>query len=236
MQPSLSAYMQCHDNRTALWHTLDSFRRAYPNEAITLVSDQGEDFSRFASHFTLRYRYSPRRCDPRGGLGLEGATEYLRRIHDHCLAVTSDFVVILEEDVTTRRRVRTFPRADCAGPRSNGLSDALVAHLRELNGTTADYGYGMCGGSIFRRDIFLRCYESGTLDLAGLAELDPAAVQYSDVALTLLFLVNGATYEVWEEISEMYHPVPELRIFRDAAFDHNDKRWYGVPFDERLLL
>src|SRR5215472_18694477 len=97
-EPTISAYIQCYSNKAALYHALSSFRRAYPTEPVTLVSDCGDDFSRFAAHFNLHYYRSEKSCDPRGRLGKEGAQEYLRRIYEHCLRVTSDYVVMLEED------------------------------------------------------------------------------------------------------------------------------------------
>lgn len=232
-EPSISAYMQCWSEKLATHYALSSFRRSYPTETITLVSDQGEHFDGFAARFRLHYYRSEHKADPRN-LGIAGAREYLRRIHDHCLQSTSDFVVLLEDDVTTRRRIRRFPTADCAGPRSNPFAEPFNAHLRRSLGTTHDYGYGLCGGAIFRRQAFLHCY-GRPLDLDRLARLDDGIVTFSDMVLTALFLVNGYSFQIWDEISEEHHPVPELRIVRDAAFDHADKRLYGIPFDEGLV-
>jgi hypothetical protein len=234
-EPTISAYIQCYSNKTALYHTLRSFRSVYPREAITLISDCGDDFSKFAEYFGLYYYRSQKNCDPRGNLGKDGASEYLKRIYEHCIRVTSDYVVILEEDVTTQRRIKQFPSTDCAGPRLNPLSGPLNRHLQQINNTTYSYGYAMCGGSIFNRRVYIKCYEKQNLDLDFLALLDRRIVQYSDVVLTLIFLVNGYSYGVWEEVSEMHHPEEQFRIFRDAAFDHNNKKWYGVEFDEALL-
>jgi hypothetical protein len=234
-EPTISAYIQCHSNKTALFHTLISFRKVYRNEPITLVSDCGDDFSRFAEHFDLYYYRSDKNCDPRGKLGKDGASEYLKRIYEHCLRVTSDYIVILEEDVVTHRRIKRFPLTDCGGPRFNDLAGPLNQHLQEVNNTTHDYGYAMCGGSIFDRRIYIRCYEKKNLDLDFLELLDERITQYSDVVLTVIFLINGYSYGVWDEVSETNHPLEHLRIFRDSAFDHNNKKWYGVEFDEALV-
>jgi hypothetical protein len=234
-EPTISAYIQCFSNKTALYKTLASFRTFYHTEPITLISDCGEDFQRFADHFQIHYYRSDKRCDPRGGLGKEGALEYLRRIHEHCQRVSSDYVVILEEDVITNRRVRRFPSTDCGGPRFIPLADPLNRYLQGINRTTIDYGYAMCGGSIFDRQIYLNCYERNNLDLDLLGSLDERIVRYSDVVLTALFLINGYSYGVWDEVSEMHHPEKEYRIVRDSAFDHANKKWYGLWFNESLL-
>jgi hypothetical protein len=234
-EPTISAYIQCYSNKKALYQTLRSFRTYYQREAITLVSDCGDDFSKFGQHFDLHYYRSEKNCDPRGKLGKDGVLEYLNRIYEHCVRVTSDYVVILEEDVITLRRIKRFPSTDCGGPRFNPLADALNRYLQELNNTNQDYGYAMCGGSIFDRRIYIKCYEKRNLDLDFLETVDKRIVQYSDIALTVIFLLNGHSYGVWDEVSEKNHPEEHLRIFRDSAFDHNNKSWYGTDFNEALF-
>ena len=233
-EPTISAYIQCYSNKRALYETLATFRKVYPTEAITLVSDCGDDFSKFASYFDLYYYRSEKRAVP-GKLGEHGAWEFLRRINEHCLRVSSDYVVLLEEDVVTHRRVRHFPATDCGGPRFNRLADPMNRHLQRLHGTTRDFGYVMCGGSIFRRAAFIASYEKQNLDLEFLSTLDERVVINMDVVLTVIFLINGYTSGVWEEVSETKHPKKGWRIFRDSAFDHADKTWYGMDFDESVL-
>ena len=233
-EPTISAYIQCYSNKRALYETFTTFRAVYATQAITLVSDCGEDFSKFAEHFDLYYYRSERRAIP-GNLGEDGAREFLRRIYEHCLRVSSDYVVILEEDVITRRRIRSFPATDCGGPRSNRLADPMNRHLQRLNNTTQDFGYVMCGGSIFHRPAFIDSYEKNNLDLKFLSTLDERVVINMDVVLTVIFLINGYSSGVWQEVSETKHPKKGWRIFRDAAFDHADKTWYGRDFDESLF-
>lgn len=233
-QPTISAYIQCYSNKRALYETFTTFRAVYDTEAITLVSDCGEDFSKFAEHFHLHYYRSQRRAVP-GNLGEDGAREFLRRIYEHCLRVPSDYVVILEEDVVTRRRIRSFPTTDCGGPRFNRLAEPMNRYLQRLNNTTQDFGYVMCGGSIFRRPAFINSYEKHNLDLEFLSTLDERVVVNMDVVLTVIFLINGYSSGVWQEVSESKHPKKGWRIFRDAAFDHADKTWYGREFDESVF-
>jgi hypothetical protein len=233
-EPTISAYIQCHSNERALYEALKGFRTFYPTEDITLVSDAGDDFTRFAEHFDLHYYWSQNKAAPHS-LGEDGAREYLRRLYDHCRSVSSDWVFILEEDVTTRRRIRRFPTTDCAGPRPNRYSDPMNRYLQQLNGTAEDYIYVMCGGSIFDRRIYMECYEKQNLDLNLLSSLDERVLIYGDVLHTVVFLINGYSSGVWEEVSETKHRHRSFRIFRDAAFDHADKTWYGVEFDESVF-
>jgi hypothetical protein len=57
-EPTISAYIQCYSNQRALYEALKGFRTFYPTEDITLVSDAGDDFTRFAEHFDLHYYWS----------------------------------------------------------------------------------------------------------------------------------------------------------------------------------
>lgn len=233
-EPTISAYIQCHSNQRALYEALKSFRNFYPTEDITLVSDAGDDFTKFAEHFNLRYYRSDQKAVP-FALGEDGAREYLRRVYDHCRAVSSDYVLILEADVTTLRRIRCFPATDCAGPRLNPLTEPMNRYLRELNDTAEDFCYVMCGGSIFDRRVYMGCYEKQDPDLDLWKSLDERTVVYCDVVHTIVFLANGYSSGVWEEVSETKHRHKGMRIVRDAAFDHADKTWYGVEFDESVF-
>jgi hypothetical protein len=72
----LSAYMQCYANKGAVYQALLSFRKAYPTEPITLVSDCGQDFSGFAKLFGLYYyRYFYAIC---------GGSMFNRRVYVEC--------------------------------------------------------------------------------------------------------------------------------------------------------
>jgi hypothetical protein len=232
--PTLSAYIQCASNPAALYHALHSFRTFYPTETVTLISDRGDDLQPFADCFDLRYCYATDKCEP-GRLGHDGAEGFLRRIYQHCISCDSDFVLLLEEDVRTLRRARHFPGTACGGPRLNEFSPALAACLADVIGAVERPGYGMCGGSVFNREAYVDAYRRVGQAVLKLSALDPGIIRNCDLLLTALFLLGGHRYEIWTEVSEIHHPVPELRIMREAAFDHADKRWYDVSFDHRWL-
>ena len=233
MDDSISAFFQCFGNKRAVFECLGSFRRFYPLETVSLVSDAGEDFSDVAGFFkNVNFRRSDVNSMPNGRLaGLGGLAEYLSRIYAHCLSVDSRWVVLLEEDVATLRRVRSFPAFCAAGPRLNPYSDALTAFLVDRFGPQR-FGYGMCGGSIFSRDAFVAAYRARP-DFDFLASLDDRVAGWGDIPLTLLFQVCGFGYGVWGEVSERTHPGSP--IVRDSAFDHAFKFWYGVPWDDSLI-
>ena len=221
----------------AVFEALKSFRTFYRTEPITVLSDNGDDFTKIAAAFDARYIHAPERLvvgpeDVRTSAQstLEGIQEGFQRLYRHCASVDTDWVIWLEADVRTIRRIRSFPTTDAAGCRMNPFSPELTDFLVQHFGDRP-YGYGMAGGSIFRRQAYMDAVDS--TDIADYVKYDPRMAVYGDIAFTLMFLVNGYTYSEWEEISEIFHPVAP--IIRDSAFDHAYKYWYDKGFDAKLL-
>jgi hypothetical protein len=228
----ISAYMQCFSNKRAVFECLKSFRKYYPSVAITLVSDGGDDFNEIKQKFNLIYKYSNQNILPQGKMcGIDGVEEYFKRIYEHCISVNSEWVVILEEDVITLRNINYFPTTECAGPRLNSYSPELTNFLIKNYGDK-QYGYGMCGGSIFKRKSFIDAFNK-FLDLKSCVQYDNRITGWSDIPLTLIFHLAGLDYSVWHEISEKTHP--SLPIIRDGAFDHAYKYWYGKEYNLNML-
>lgn len=224
--------MQCFSNKRAVFECLKSFRQYYPDVPITLVSDGGDDFIEIKDRFNLTYKYSDKNILPKGKMcGIDGVKEYFKRIYEHCNSVNTDWVVILEEDVITLRPIKYFPTTECAGPRLNCYSPDLTNFLIKKYGYK-QYGYGMCGGSIFKRKAFIQAFNK-ILDVEECTKYDERLFGWSDVPLTLLFHLSGYDYSIWNEISEKTHPT--LPIVRDSAFDHAYKYWYGKEYNLNLL-
>jgi hypothetical protein len=232
---TLSAFMQCYARPRAVYEALSSFRAHYPEADISFVSDNGQDFSAFARKFNLRYTHAAEQVAPGGYFtGKAAADTYLNRMRTHCETVTSDWVVLLEEDVMTKRRALQFPPTACAGARSNPVSAQLNKYFNLIHGTTKQYCYGLCGGGCFSRELFLDCCRRGT-DMRLLNILDDNVYYAPDVFLTCLFLMHGYQYSEWAEVSELTWPRLEWCVMRDAAFDHHDKRYYDAEFDPAVL-
>jgi hypothetical protein len=234
--PELSAYIQVYGNKRAVLESLKSFRAHYPRAKISLISDGGESFAEFAQPFQLYYEHSPVNTLPSARLANpDCAREYLRRIYQHCQRARSLWVLILEEDVLTYRRVRKYPKVHSAGPRNNPFSRELNEYLNNKRLTSGvEYFYNLSGGGVFHRETFLLCYEQNHFDL-NYAWLLDERLAATDALLSAFFLANNQDNVAWEEVSEKHIARQDLVIDRDAAFDHNDKRWYGQPFDASLL-
>lgn len=235
MDDSISVYMQVYNHKRATLEALRSFRHFYRTEPVTVLSDDGEDFASICEAANARYIHASTRTrqGPHhgAGMGLDGVLEYLRRIYEHCISVDSDWVVLFDEDVRTLRRIRTFPCTDAAGPRMNPYSPALTQRLVKEFGLKP-YGYGLCGGAIWRRQSYIKAYETNR-SISQYVRYDNRLDQWSDLPLTLLFQINGYTFSIWSEVSELTHP--HSPIVRDSAFDHAYKHWYDKPLDGSSL-
>lgn len=237
MGDSISVYMQVYRQKRAVFEALKSFRTHYRQVPITVVSDNGDDFSKMCQVFNARYVHASTRthAGPELRTGnpttIEGNYEYLKRIYDHCTSSDTDWVVLLMSGTRTIRRIRSFPQTAIAGARTNPFSPALTNHLIEKFGNKL-YAYGCSGGGIFRRTAYIEAYE-GKKKLEDYVRFDSGVALYHDLAFGLLFLINGFGYSVWDEVSEIFHEAAP--IVRDSAFDHGYKYWYDKEWDDRLL-
>lgn len=222
---NISAVLQTVDPNKSNKKVLSSFRKFHPSSEISIIVDGNSDFQSYAKEFDTKIIYDNKKCDPRGRLTFSSFDDYLQRINTHCTTSSSDYVVILEDDVMTYKSISKFPNTSCAGPRINLYSEVLNNFLQNKFNTTTNYGYGMSGGSIFKRKDFLKSFDNRP-DFQIYSLMDNRIPYYSDVGLTLLFQVSGFEYSEWMDVSEKFHQDPNQRIFRDSAIDHNDKRLY----------
>lgn len=228
---TISVYFQVFSNKRAVFECLKSFRLIYNNEPITLVSDCGENFDEMVPKFNLNYYKADKNILPKGKMsGIDGVKEYLKRINEHCLNNDSEWVLLMEEDVQSQRKINHFPSTECAGPRLNPYSTQLNNYLISIYGYK-NYGYGICGGSIFKREAFLNAYKN-TPNIEDYVQYDNRLSGWGDIPLTLLFHLSGYNYSIWNEVSEKTHYTNP--IIRDSAFDHAYKYWYNKEYISEL--
>lgn len=234
LMENFCVHMQCHKNEKATEFCVYKFREIYPNIPFRLVSDNGSDYSNLSEKYNLNYEFDPKSSFNKSGHfnEFEGMSLYLKRIKDTCLKFSDkEWVIIFEEDVLTKRKINKFPDTAAAGLCVNKLRDPLENYIKKINKKTKTIGYGMCGGSIFKRKEFLNCMDkaesffdpdsgwSGPA-LLFLETLDKRIVHWGDIALTTFFLINGYDYSVWEELEQ------SNSRNGNAAFEHNFKKYY----------
>jgi hypothetical protein len=218
-----AVHMQCYKNEYAVEKCIEAFRNWYPENKFRLVSDNGSDFTDLATKHNLVFEKKAENITPGGKFGSSSSImKYLERIYETCKLFDSEWIILFEDDVLTKGRIISFPSTDAAGVSSHPYKPELSALLN--NSPSPFKGYGMAGGSIFRREIFIKCYENiDSFHLDDYAKLDPRIIGWGDLPLTFIFQINGYTYSEWSGVDE--HASGIYRI--GAAFEHNFKTYYG---------
>lgn len=232
MSDTFCVHMQCHKKEKATEFCLSEFRKFYQDVPFRIVSDNGSDYSRLAEKYKANYSFDVRSSIKNGHFDeFDGISLYLDRIKDTCMQFDTDWVLIFEDDVLTKKQISNFPKTPVAGLCANRFRQPLENYIRNVNPAAPVVGYGMCGGSIFKRKDFLLSLEkiknwydqpSGWTGngLLFLETMDKRIVHYGDIALSALFLVNGYEYSLWEELEQ------GGSRGGNAAFEHNYKKYY----------
>jgi hypothetical protein len=225
MDTNFSVHYQTWKNKEAVNYTLTEFRKYFPTNPIRLVSDNGGDYTDFVDKFKLNYTFESSNVFPGGRFGeISHCYEWLSRVNDTCTLYDTEWVVIFEDDVLTTKNNITYPTADSGGVNVNRWKPQLTEELKKHNITNQNWGYGMCGGSIFKREVFLDCYSKlNEFPLEELSKLDNRILGWSDTLINCLIQYFGYTYEVWDGMGDM---TIEKQIPETACFVHGFKEFY----------
>ena len=89
-------------------------------------------------------------------------------------------VVIFEDDVLTQSDKIEYPYSDAGGFIVNRWTPTLEFELKLRNNLNLNWGYGMCGGSIFKRRVFLDSYKKlDEFPLEKLSKMDDRVIGWS---------------------------------------------------------
>ena len=191
----------------ACYHALKQFRKFYPTAPIALYEDNSNILLPVAKKFNCVYGRTKvnGRNDPNSGrpaFNLETTKAWLDIIYEACTTTLSDvdWIMNFEDDVWFIREIQGEPSFDLTGIGGYGWSKDLYNYL----GTNVIGSYG-CGGSIFNRLKFIEAYKnSKNIDwdfMDKLAE-NPRPSEWTDSALTLVFLYSKFSVGNWEELSQ----------------------------------
>jgi hypothetical protein len=225
---NFSVHYQTWKNKKAVRHTITEFRKFFPNNKIRLVSDNGADYSEFVEEFDLLYKFENTNVFPGGRFKeLWQCYEWLRRVNDTCQEVNSEWIVLFEDDVITQNSKINFPTCDSGGFIVHPWNSSLTQLLKTKNVNNENWGYGMAGGSIFKRTAFIDSYSKiDEFKLEELAKYDNRIVGWSDTLINCFLQYFGYTYEVWKGMDDMSYPAHI--VSPDACFVHGYKEFYNV--------
>ena len=223
---SFSVHYQTWKNKKAVHKVLTEFRKHFPNNPIRLVSDNGEKYDDYVEEFGLVYEFKDSNVFPGGKFGkIDQCYEWLDRVNDTCQMFDTDWVVIFEDDVLTQSSKIEFPYSDAGGFIVNPWKPELTRILKDKNNINLNFGYGMCGGSIFRRTAFLDSYKKlNEFPLEELSKLDDRIIGWSDTLINCLLQYFGYTYQIWDGMDDMSYP--NYTPKEGAVFVHGYKELY----------
>lgn len=226
MKNSFAVHYQTWKNEQALQFVLENFRKYFSENPVRVVSDAGADFSKFSKKYNFDFEWCEINTLPMGKMaGVSACYEWLSRVNDTCLAYDTDWVVIFEDDVLTQNDNIIFPKEDSAGfivwPWKNELANFLASR----NTKNKNWGYGMCGGSIFKRDSFINSYiKIEKFNLYELAKLDGRIITHTDTLINCFLQFFGYSYQTWDCLTDMLYP--NIEPSKTACFAHGYKNLY----------
>jgi hypothetical protein len=237
-------YMHAHWEEAAVLKQLRDVRHQFRDSPVYMLSDGGLNFTKMcASDNYCKFAWKPPsndRWNPK---------PFLDRFRQAAEWLDSDFVVLLEPDVTIHDYINRLPTADAGGIRDSfnpALSQPLRQHLEELGRNSSgnkDFKllwdhFGLAGGSIFRQPAVLKSFWPDRIDWKKMESLDGKRVYSSDVSMAIALSVHGFTYEPWAELKLG----PESSLIQSqpqggSAFQHHGadephgKPLYGVKLE-----
>lgn len=224
MKNKFAVHYQTWKNERATQFTIEKFREYFPNEQLRLISDNALDYSHFISKYNIDFEFSNINTGSRFK-DIDGCYVWLERVFNTCILYDTEWIVIFEDDVLTQNNDITFPTEDSGGMICWPWQNDLTQLLKSRNNKNQMFGYGMCGGSIFRRESFINAYSKiNEFDLNYIGRLDNRVIGYADTLIGCFLQYFGYSYQIWEGTDDMSYP---NRIVSDTAcFIHGYKELY----------
>ena len=167
-------------------NVLENLKKHYPNEEVFIYFDGGRaDLNKYieVSNYHKCNTYITQNdmgyLDRKDSYDINNPKmqEWIRRLVHTCNNSNSKWIMLLEDDVLIKRKIKYWPDSDC--------------------GINREWGGFLGGGSIFKREKFLECINN--VDVNQLIKDNHWA---GDMLLKDLFLLSKSTYEKWIELAE----------------------------------
>lgn len=224
MKDKFAVHYQTWTNEKATDFVISKFREHFPNERLRLISDNALDYSHFIPKYDIDFTFSNINTGSRFK-NIDACYMWLSRVFDTCILYDTEWIVIFEDDVITQNNNITFPMEDSGGMICWPWQNDLTQVLKMRNNKNQMFGYGMCGGSIFRRESFINAYcRIHEFDLNYIGRLDNRVTGYGDTLIGCFLQYFGYSYQIWEGTDDMTYPdrIPS----ETACFIHGYKELY----------
>ena len=200
-------FYQVYKNHKAVRFVLENFRKHFPDNPVTLISDGGDDFTYMEDEFECKFfmkenifgdeqnEYDRHCYDARRTI------EWWKRQKLSCQESGYEYTMILEDDVYVKEHFDIQAPFQLRGVKSCNRITAPI--LREISkcGYEGNY-YGMCGGSIYNAKTLIEIYDDVIEDISQnhdkllSEELHFRPLGAVDCNITYHFNKRGHKYEV----------------------------------------
>ena len=224
MENKFAVHYQTWKHEKAAEFAIQKFREFFPNEQMRVVSDNGLDYSHFIPKYNIDFEFSNISIGSRLKT-IDACYVWLERVFNTCMLYDTEWIVIFEDDVLTQNNNITFPKEDSGGMICWPWKNDLTELLKSRNNKNEMFGYGMCGGSIFKRESFINAYcRIHEFDLKYIGSLDNRVTGYCDTLIGCFLQYFGYSYQIWESTDDMTYPdrIPS----ETACFIHGYKELY----------
>lgn len=219
---------------------LKQLRRVYPDNPIAFFEDESDNLKEIALEFNCDYQKIPAEENifhkRMPVVNLETGLQWLKRIDDACRSTLKDceWIMHFEDDVWMQKPVEKYPVLDFAGTIGHGYREPMYEYLKQRFNVTDDSrgyasplgqlkAYGMCGGSIFKREVFLDAYRKlNEINWEYVSTLDDRVCRYTDAILNFVLNHAGYKYEVWSEWTQY-----QVGNQTNCPVLHNVKHFYN---------
>lgn len=240
----LDALHLVYKNKPASEEAIKSFRNFYPESDYTLIGDNGDNYYDIATKYSCNYFHSPIKCGyPQGkkGFNKEQIDEYLKRVSIACFLSKGTHIIVMEDDVHILNKIKISESdlmlvgSECV---HNIIHPLLIKYLNQMCGKHIEHFYGMGGGTIFNKEIFLQAYNNyNKIILENFDNIQSfyPTIGWTDCILSVFMMLGGASHTINNQRYELsghmqdhskidYSKIEELR--QKYSILHHYKKYY----------
>ena len=177
--------------------------------------------------YNVDFEFSDKNTLPKGRFSDDWQCyEWLKRVNDTCKTYDSKWIVIFEDDVVTQSSNFIEPKYDSAGAVILNWRPELSYILMTNNKKNINFGYGMCGGTVFNRECFIDCYDRiSQFDISNLKQFDNRIAEATDSLVSCFIQYFGYNYGLWECVDDITW-FPNKSVAKSPCFLHAYKNLY----------
>jgi hypothetical protein len=161
MSKKLAVYHQCFNNKKATEFAIKNFKQYNPDIDYYLVSDGGEDFSEIAKKYFCNYIFE------KNNIGMnyytvDQAHQIMNRLKTCAINSSSEYLLLMEDDVLCRKKFNLHTTIDLAGVYSPGnvIPNEVLDYLSKKYNVFPNINwYNACGGTILNTEILLNKFD-----------------------------------------------------------------------------